>query len=307
MSGKLVMCGCHEVGAELIPHLIRGGLRFGYFVCLTPEQAARHGVSGYVDLRPLAAEYGIPVYVPETYALRAEADVAFFRDHCFDLLIQGGWQRLFPQEVLETLRIGAVGVHGSSDFLPKGRGRSPLNWSIIEGRRRFIAHLFLIKPGADDGDVFDWQDFDINVHDNIRTVYRKLSIVSRRMLLRSVPQLLCGEIQTVPQTGVPGYYQKRTPADGRIDWEETDVHQLHDFIRAQTRPYPGAFGLLDGATCRIWDAQVFDTRITYPEAAYGEVVERFSDSLVVNCRGGLLLVTDWEQMQEAGAPEATTL
>jgi methionyl-tRNA formyltransferase len=291
---RIVMCGCAEVGANLIPSLLDAGVRFSHFVVLTPEQGRKYSVSGYADLRPLADRYRIPVYVPKTYALTDEADVAFFRGERFDLLIQGGWQRLFPAAILETLSIGAVGVHGSADYLPKGRGRSPLNWSLIEGRTRFLLHLFLIRPGVDDGDVFAVEDFDITPFDDIETLYLKVSMSARRMLLRHLLDLLENRIEFRPQLGEPTYYPKRTPEDGRIDWERMDLYQIYNFVRAQTRPYPGAFGILDGRMLRIWKARPFDTRLDYPEAPYGAIVERFGQRLLVNCRGGLLLVEDYE-------------
>lgn len=294
---RLVVCGCTKVGADLIESLISAGVHFSHFVALTPDQGSKYAISGYADLRPLAQRHGIPVYVPKTYALTDAADSAFFRDGRFDLLIQGGWQRLFPATVLETLSIGAIGVHGSADFLPKGRGRSPLNWSLIEGRRRFLLHMFLIKPGVDDGDVFAIEDFDITPFDDVETLYLKVAICARRMLLRHLPDLLDGKVCFRPQVGEPSYYPKRTPADGLIDWENMGLDQIYDFIRAQTRPYPGAFGPLDGRTLRIWKARPFDTRLDYPGAGYGAVVERFGDRLLVNCRGGLLLVEDYEVVQ----------
>lgn len=288
------MCGNHVGGEPVVRGLLEHGFAFEYFVCQTPEQAQRAGVAGYFDYRPLAAEYGIPCHVARSFSLRDDEDVAFFREQRFDALVQGGWQRLFPEPVLETLRLGAIGVHGSSDFLPKGRGRSPLNWSLIEGRRRFIMHLFLIQAGPDDGPVFDVETFDINDHDDIETLYWKYSIVLRRMHIRSLPRLLTGEFEPVPQQGLPSYYPKRTPADGRIDWEEQDVWQIYNAVRAQTKPYPGAWGEVDGQIYRIWRCRPFDTRITYPDAPYGSCVERFGSRLIVNCRGGLLLLDEYE-------------
>ncbi len=291
---RIVMCGCAEVGVNLVAALLEAGVHFTHFVALTPEQGKTYGVAGYADFRPLAERHGIPIHVPKTYSLSDEADVAFFRDGRFDLLIQGGWQRLFPATVLETLAIGAVGAHGSADFLPKGRGRSPLNWSLIEGRRRFLLHLFLVKAGIDDGDVFAVDDFDITPFDDIETLYLKVALCTRRMLIQNLPDLLADTIRCWPQIGEPSYYAKRTPADGLIDWESMDLEQIYNFVRAQTRPYPGAFGPLDGRTLRIWKARPFDTRIRYPGATYGTVVERFGERLLVNCRGGLLLVEDYE-------------
>lgn len=291
---RLVMCGCHEAGTWLIPSLIEAGFRFQHFVSLTPDQGKKYQVSGYADFQPMAAKYGIPVYVPRTYSLDAPEDIAFFERHKFRLLIQGGWQRLFPNAVLSSLELGAVGVHGSSDFLPKGRGRSPLNWSLIEARCRFLMHLFLMASGADDGDVFDVEDFDINPFDDIETLYFKNAIVTRRMMLRSIPKLLAGELIPWKQSGEPTYYPKRSPDDGRIDWEKMDFMEIYHFVRAQTRPYPGAFGMVDGKAIRFWRVRPFDTRITYPQTGYGCVVERFGNRFIINCRGGLLLADDWE-------------
>jgi methionyl-tRNA formyltransferase len=291
---RIVMCGCAEVGVNLVTALLQAGMQFAHFVVLSPAQGRKYAVSGYADFRPLAEQYGIPVRIANSYALDEPDDIAFFQEQKFDLLIQGGWQRLFPESILDTLSIGAIGAHGSADFLPKGRGRSPLNWSLIEGRKRFLLQLFLMRPGIDDGDVFAVEDFDITPFDDIETLYLKVAIAARRLLLRHLPDLLAGRAVFRAQVGEPSYYAKRTPADGRIDWESMDVHQIYDFIRAQTRPYPGAFGTVGGDTLRIWKARPFDTRLDYPGAAYGAVVERFGPRMVVNCRGGLLLVEDYE-------------
>ncbi|MBN9606117.1 MAG: hypothetical protein J0G30_05855 [Actinomycetales bacterium] len=255
-----------------------------------------HKISGYADFSDFARRHDIPLHYVRDYGMRHEEDVAFFQRHRFDLIVQGGWQRLFPEPVLETLRIGALGVHGSSDFLPKGRGRSPMNWSIIEGRERFILSLFLIGAGIDDGPVFDYEMYDISEHDTIKTLYYKSVLATERMILRNLEPLLDGRASAVPQAGDPTYYFKREPRDGRIDWELSDVSEIHRAIRAQTRPYPGAFALLDDSWVRIWSAQPFDTRLTYPGSAYGAVVARFGDDLIVNCRGGLLLVTEYSPL-----------
>jgi len=295
--GKLVMCGCHIGGKDIVETVLEKGYRFDYFVCLTPEQGEKHRVSGYYDYRPLAEAHGIPVYHPRKYSMKSEEDQQFFRDHTFDILIQGGWQRLFPEAVLNSLKVGALGYHGSSDFLPKGRGRSPMNWSIIEDKKRFIMHLFLMKAGADDGDIIDYEIFDITPYDDIETMYFKYSISNKRMILRNMDGLLQGDFDLIPQRGTPSYYPKRGQEDGRIDWEEMDVFQIQNLIRAVTRPYPGAFAEMDGKLHRIWKARLFDTRFTYPGKAYGEVVERFGEKWVVNCRGGLLLIDEKEEYE----------
>lgn len=288
------MCGNHIGGKPIIEALLNKGYKFDHFVCLAPEQGVENNVSGYYDFAPLAKKHNIPVYIPESFTLKTEADIKFFQQHKFDLLIQGGWQRLFPKEVLASLSIGALGYHGSSEFLPKGRGRSPLNWCLVEGRKKFIMHLFLMKEGADDGDVIDHEIFDINDHDDIETLYYKYAISNKNLLLRNIDALLKKEFKIIPQEGEPSYYPKRTDKDGEINWQNMNVREIYNLVRAVTRPYPGAWAFINGKKARIWKARIFDTQLNYPDAKYGDVVEAFDAKLIINCKEGLLLIDELE-------------
>jgi methionyl-tRNA formyltransferase len=304
---RLVVCGVQQYGVEIIEFLYLNDFKVSYIVTIDPKKAESLNVSGYVSYEEIAKKHSIPVYYAEKYTLKTENDLTFFKKNKFDLLIQGVWQRLFPDEVLKTLKTGAIGVHGSSELLPKGRGRSPINWSLIQGKKRFFIHYFLIKPGIDDGDIFHVDSFDINEWDDCNTLYLKNLILTKKILLKALPMLKSGHFKTIEQKGEPTYYPKRTPADGAINWDLT-VFEIYNFIRALTKPYPGAFTFLNGKQVSIWKAQPFDTRIVYPEALTGEVVETFQNNqFVVNCNSGLLLVTVADFMPVKGAIFKTTI
>jgi methionyl-tRNA formyltransferase len=296
-----VLCGCLPLGKDITRYLAANGARVDHLVSLSAADAERHSVANYAAYDDLAAELEIPLYLAESYALTGDRDLRFFRDGRFDVLLMGGWQRLFPEAVLKTLAVGGIGIHGSSEFLPVGRGRSPVNWSLIEGKRRFIQQLFLMQTGADDGDVISYDAFDINEWDDCHTLHEKSAIVSKRLMLEILTRLReGGTLPATPQRGEPSYYPKRTPEDGAIDWSRT-VFDIYNLVRALTHPFPGAFSYLRGEKAFIWRAQPFDTRITYLGRAYGEVVERFeSGEFVVNCHSGLLLVRECTAQPRVG-------
>jgi methionyl-tRNA formyltransferase len=291
---KIVMVGCLESGWQSVKGLLEAGIHFDYFVGLPESVALKNKVSGYKSFEDLAVSFNIPFYACKSYGLTHEEDISFFKQHKFDLLVQGGWQRLFPESILNELSIGAIGIHGSSGLLPKGRGRSPINWSLIEGRERFIIHYFLIKPGVDDGDVFHHESFDINVWDDCKTVYYKNSIVTIRTLTEWIPKLLAGKFKVKPQLGDPSYYSKRVKEDGLINWNSS-LKEIYNLVRGITKPYPGAFTMLKDKEIMVWKAQPFDTRIVYAQAKIGEVVECFENGdIIVNCIDGLMLVTQYD-------------
>ena len=293
MNSKIVFCGCSSAGLEVLDFLISKNFEISHIVSLNSQQATQYKVSGYASFDEIARKNNIPIYFPKTYSLKDNDDISFFEKNNFDLLLLGGWQRLIPEIILSKLKIGGIGFHRSSEFLPKGRGRSPVNWSLIEGKTQFILHAFLMTPGIDDGDVITHEIFDINQWDTCQTIYYKISIIQKRILEEFIPKLLSNNFKHIPQTGEPSYYEKRTPDDGLIDWSKS-VHEIYNFVRALTRPYPGAFTFLNGQRLNIWKSQPFDSKIKY-ESKNGQIVEKFSTGdFIVNCKDGLLLITDYE-------------
>ncbi len=298
---RIVLCGVHEQGIEIAQFLAKNGVQVTSLVTIDESCAKRNQVSGWMSYVNYAMESGVPLYHAESYSLKSVADLEFFSRGGFDVMILGGWQRLVPPTVLSTLKHGALGQHGSSEFLPKNRGRSPLNWSLILGKRRLIWHLFLLTPGIDDGEIVDFIEFDINDWDTCKTLYYKVAVGVKRMYLRTLSKLVAGEVTRLKQIGEPSFYPKRTPEDGRIDWNQS-LFAIHNLIRGVTRPYPGAFAERGGVRTIIWQAQPWDTRLTYYGLEPGQVVEVFqTGDFVVNAYDGLLLVTEYDgHRPEAG-------
>jgi len=299
MDKKIVVCGCTDFGYEIVDFLLMNGVNISHLVSLSPEQAIQYKVSGYKSFELLSTKYGIPIYYPKLYSMK-ETDYDFFEKEKFDLLLVCGWQRLIPDKILETIKICGIGSHGSSELLPKGRGRSPVNWSIIEGKKQFILQLFILTPEIDDGDIVYHETFDINEWDTCKTIYYKTSIVMKRSLLKLIPNILSNNFSRTPQSGEPSFYPKRTPDDGLIDWNKP-LEEIHNFVKALAKPYPGAFSFIDKQKIMVWEAQPFDRKITFSDAKFGEIVEKFSTGdFVVKCNDGTLLITDYEGVVNKG-------
>ena len=203
----------------------------------------------------------------------------------------GGWQRLLPKNILDTINIGAIGQHGSSELLPRCRGRSPINWSIILNRKRLVWNIFIITPGIDDGKIIDSKIIEINNHDDCNTMYKKIGIIVKKMYLDNIPKLLNNSYSCYSQTGEPTYYEKRVPEQGKINWNNS-LNDIYNLVRAVTFPYPGAFTFNGFNKIMIWKCQPFDYNIIYNKNI-GEIVEIFDDnSFIVNCCDGTLLITE---------------
>ena len=224
------MVGCHELGAYLLPRLAphrhrcpprnsanargseRGRRIFGSQApCRKPRRR-----------RPRGAE-----------AHRSGGCGVGYRDGHLDLLIQGGWQRLIPAAILETLRVGAVGVHGSPGSVAEGS--RPIPVELVESLRAPAIHSPVLPHDRRRRRRPDLRRRRHGHHpwrlDTIRTLYYKNALLTARVLSRSIPALLTGTAPLRPQVGRHSF-QKRSPADSRIDWETMDAWQIHDLVRA---------------------------------------------------------------------------
>ncbi|RLL46913.1 hypothetical protein D8M04_06870 [Oceanobacillus piezotolerans] len=248
-------------------------------------------ISGYTDLQACAKKLGVPVYIVSSYSLKDKKDVEFFTNHSFDLGISVGWQRIIPAEILAQFKTGLFGFHGSAGHLPFGKGRSPLNWSLIKGHTRFINHCFQYSSKPDDGKIFSTEMFEINQFDTIQTLQYKVLLVGKKQLRQLIESYQNGKVKLFSQSkNHTTWYPKRTPDDGKIDITAS-TNEIYNLIRGVSHPFPGAFLLsVDQKKLFIWEAYPFDQLIDTFDFWVGEVIEMFGKDAVVKTIDGSILI-----------------
>lgn len=291
---RIAVFGCKQTTRFMIEFLSEI-TNLSQVITISPELAARNTVADYDDLTAFARERGIPIYQARSYALTAAEDQEYLAGLGLDVAFVIGWQRLIPAPVLDTIGTGCFGMHGSSMNLPLGRGRSPMNWSIIEGRKVFYTNLFRYDPGVDSGDVLDTFKFTINDKDDAETMHFKNMLAMRYLIRKNIDSIAAGTftLKRQPETE-PTYYPKRTPADSVIDWNN-DVFSIERFIRAVAPPFGGAFTFLGSEKFTITGSQVFDVvDFGYEDGPVGTIVDILGgDRLLVRAHSGLLLVRSY--------------
>ena len=169
-----------------------------------------------------------------------------------DIILVMGWYYMVPKKIRETAKLGAWGIHAS--LLPDYAGGAPLVWAIINGEKKTGVSLFKLENGVDDGDIISQKEFDIKENDNINDVYKKATKASKKILLEILGTTKDYKFKPQDKSKIK-IYPQRKPEDGEINvnWS---ADKIHDFIRAQTKPYPGAFFIINGKKITIWDAKI---------------------------------------------------
>ncbi len=206
-----------------------------------------------------------------------------------DLVLVLGWYWLIRPEAFAMAPY--IGVHYSR--LPAYRGGAPLVWQMINGESEAWYSIFTLTPGMDEGELWGQGSVPIGPTDYVGDV----SVALERAVLDHFdtlyPALLDGTATSSPQCGDVSYAAARVPEDGLIDWTQP-AYNVETFIRAQSKPYPGAFTYLDRKKLTIWRAERCD--VTY-YGTPGQVARVQPDGVTVicgNCEAIRVTCVGWE-------------
>ncbi len=291
---RIVWIGFHLEGLYALESLIERSIPIAAVITLNEVESTKR--SGAVSYDNVCERANIPLH--RIRHINDSESIELLTCLNPDLVVVLGWSQIISPEALAKARMGFVGAHAS--YLPHNRGSAPVNWSIIRGEEQGGNTLMWLAEGVDEGKIADQVTFAITSHDTCATVYQKVAAANQDMILRLILKLQAGErpARPQPETREP-LLPRRRPKDGIVNWNGT-AKQVYDFVRALTRPYPGAFSYLGGKRFTIWNASLLPGR-PYPEAKSGEVIGTTTDvepcagcGLVVACGEGAVALLEIE-------------
>lgn len=112
----------------------------------------------------------------------------------YDLFIVAAYGFILPKELLALPRRGVIGVHPS--LLPRHRGASPIQTTILEGDREAGVSLFLVDEKVDHGPVIAEEPldgFDVSSIDYLG-LHDALAELGGNLLARTLPDFIGGKI-----------------------------------------------------------------------------------------------------------------
>lgn len=206
-----------------------------------------------------------------------------------DLFIVVGWYHMIPKSWRALAP--AYGLHAS--LLPDYSGGAPLVWAIINGENKTGITFFRFADGVDNGPIVGQMAVEILPDDTIASLYSRIEKLGLHLLIDYLPRLVDGTAILTPQDeSKRRLFPQRGPEDGEIDWG-LPAHRIHDFIRAQTRPYPGAFTFIGNQEIKIWKSREVSWPVKPDERSResGSMVihDSVAAGLAVVCGDGKLL------------------
>lgn len=207
----------------------------------------------HADFSDYTENSGIPLAVLESGMKMKELE-SVLRNWKPDLMIVVGWYHMFPKSILGIAPV--AGLHAS--LLPDYSGGAPLVWAIINGERKTGITFFMFDETVDGGDIIGQVEEPIYLNDTIATLYDRIEKAGLALLDESIGKYIRNQVAPVRQDeSRRRIMPQRSPDDGLIDWSNGAL-DVYNFIRAQTKPYPGAFTYFRGARLTVWECKLYD-------------------------------------------------
>jgi len=172
-----------------------------------------------------------------------------------DLAVIGGFSQRLSGTLLKLPRLTTLNLHAGK--LPQYRGGSPLNWQLINDEKFAWCSVIEASEKFDEGPVLMEQSIELNDAKTIAHLHDEANSIFRNLAVNVVKALTQGKLKKRTQNHKNAvYWHQRNDGDGHIKWELMTARQVFNFVRALTRPYPGAFSYLNGELIRIWEVKL---------------------------------------------------
>ena len=286
---KTILIGAVTTTRRVLETMIEVDFPISYVFSL--DDAVSENVSDYDPIFKTAEKYNVPY--KKFKKINDEENVKIIKEIEPDYIFVIGLSQLVKDEIINAAKKGVVGFHPAP--LPKYRGRATNVWQQLLGVKESAVSVFFIDDGIDSGDILAQEPYYIGDDDYCQDVLDKIdeaAIVAMRKVLIGLRDNTLVPVKQNDEEA--SYTLKRSPEDGLIDWNQS-IKDIHLFIRAISKPYPGAFSMYDGKSkIVIYRAEILENKKYI--GFNGQIAELRKDGFDVVCKDGLLRVTDYENV-----------
>lgn len=222
-----------------------------------------------------AVEEKIPVYQPSV--LKDIEEIENIRNINPDVIVVVAYGQILPKKILEIPRYGCINVHAS--LLPKYRGASPIQTSILSGDDVTGVTTMYMSEGLDTGDIIDSVETNIGENETASELFERLAPMGATLLEKTLSNIECGLVTRVSQDESKASYAPiLTKEMAKINFN-MPARCVHKLICGLS-DWPCAYCYLEGKKLKVYRSVLNDEYSGKP----GEILD--NKRLIVGCESG---------------------
>ena len=200
-------------------------------------------------LKVKATELGIPVL---QYAKVSREGLDDIRALEPDVIVTAAFGQILSDAILDIPKFAVLNVHAS--LLPKYRGSSPIQWSIINGDEKTGITIMKTVKAVDAGDVLLEKETEIGKKETAGELFDRLAILGGEAIVEAISLVESGKATFTPQDeSKVTHCSMINKGDGLVDFSKS-AKEIDCFVRGMT-PWPSAFTHIGEKTLKIFDVE----------------------------------------------------
>ena len=249
---KIVFFGSPHSAVHSLKKIIEDGHHIGLVITQPDKPSGRGKKMTPSSVKHFAQAHKIPVYQPpkikkDPFVLEKLKGISP------DLNVVVAYGQFIPASIIYLPRYNSINLHFS--LLPKYRGASPVNWSILNGDRITGVSIFQLDEKMDSGDILAKEKLEIIPGEYADELEARLSAVGAELLCKTIKQIeYLPHIQQDHSQATFAPLLKKE--DGRIDWTKRAI-EIDRKIRAFT-PWPSAFFFFRSKRIKVIKGKIQD-------------------------------------------------
>lgn len=282
---KIVFMGTPEFSVNVLEGLLEK--HEVVLVVTQPDKlVGRKQTLEYSPVKKCALEHGLNVFQPKK--IKDEYQVVL--DAKPDIIITAAFGQFIPNVILEYPEYGCINVHGS--LLPKYRGGSPIQTAIINGEKETGITVMYMASKMDSGNIIAQRSIPILDTDDNGTMFNKLSVLGRDLLMEVLPSIFDKTNPSIPQDETKVTYAYNISHEQQfINWNKTSK-EIVNLIRGLA-PNPTALTSIDGTIIKVFKAKEVSVEEQYTP---GEVIKLNKELLIATADGAVSIL----ELQQSG-------
>ena len=141
------------------------------------------------------------------------------------------WSYIIPEEIYSNFN--CIVFHMTD--LPYGRGGSPLQNLILEGKKETKISAIKVNQGIDTGDIYLKEN--LLLHGTAEQIFNR----SIPIITKMISKIIIKKLNPYKQSGIIKEFKRRKPEDGNIESLKS-IEKIYDYIRMlDCEGYPKAF------------------------------------------------------------------
>lgn len=282
---KIIFAGTPEFAATILKGLLEANLNIEACYSQPDRPKGRGKKLLPTPVKLVAEQHKIPVFQPVSF--KSKESIEQLKNLNPDLIIVAAYGLILPQKVLDIPTYGCINIHAS--ILPKWRGASPVQHSILSGDKETGVTIMQMDAGLDTGDILEIAKCKIEYNDSTKTLLEKLAKIGVAAMLNVIEKIKTNTLTKIKQiNSLATIAPKINKENASINWYEP-AEVIERKIRAYY-PWPICyFTLSNGEKIKIIEAKKinFDDKNIVP----GTLIEINRNGIIFKAKENAIAIT----------------